>query len=393
MQVVVATQNADLAVDVRPRAEAAALAAAGYDCTLVGGTHDPEQFDHDADGVAVELFRQPRPAQGAAGQMRELAQAFVRIADTLVAVARERPIDVLHTGNPPDNLWLLLGRIARAQGYQPRFVYDQHDVAPVLAKEKFGHAPHAKALIRATRRFERASFARADLVVFANDEYARRAQAERLLRSPFVVVPNGWRLPAASVNGWKRPGEQLVAYIGTINEQDSVTHLVEALALLPDIVRTRVVVAGDGSDRARAEQRAIQLGISSSIDWLGWVTNRATLGSLVTSADVCVAPESDSSFNRLASFVKIVEYMSLGAATVAHRLPQTEQLCGDSIQYAEEMTPAALATAIQTLLHDPNRRQQLGSLAQKRFDRSISWANAGAPRLAEAYRQVFGAPT
>jgi glycosyltransferase involved in cell wall biosynthesis len=391
VHVVLATQNADLAVDVRPRSEAETLADAGYACTLVGGVHEPGAVEIDVGQAETRLYRLPPPAQSGMGQVRELGRSFARMTKSLLDLSAERPIDVIHTGNPPDNLWLVLRLLERAQGYRPRFVYDQHDVAPVLAAEKFGTGKHIDALVRATAAFERASFSRADLVVFANDEYERRARAERLLRGPHVTVPNGWRLPS-NRNGWKQPGEKLVAYIGTINEQDCVTHLVEALALLPTISTTRVVVAGDGSDRARAEARAAQLGIGGSIEWLGWVTDRTTLGALSTSADVCVAPERDSSFNRLASFVKIVEYMSVGAATAVHRLAQNERLCADCVEYAADMSPGALAGAMHRLLSEPTRARRLGERARSRFDDTIWWGNVGAPRLVDAYEDVFGSP-
>lgn len=392
MHVAVVSQNADLAVDIRPRAEAEALASAGYAVTLLGGTRHPERLrELTLERVDLSTYTLPSPAAGAAGQVREQSHSLVLMADALRRLCKRRPIDVLHTANPPDNVWLLLPLLRHTQGFKPRFVFDQHDVAPVLAEEKFGSAPHMRALVRLVEAFERASFGRAALTVFANPRYEERAARRRLLVGRHVVVPNGWRLPSASSEQWN-DGRPLIAYIGTINEQDCVTHMIEALALVPGIDRARVVIAGDGSDRARAAGRAAELGIAGSIEWLGWVTDRDELGSLVRAADVCVAPERDSSFNRLASFVKIVEYMSVGAPVVAHRLPQTEEVCGDTIQYAENMQPEGLAAAIATLLEQPVRAQELGTAALKRFDAQVWWGNVGAPRLIAAYAAEFGSP-
>lgn len=392
MHVAVVSQNADLAVDIRPRAEAEALANAGYSVTLLGGTRHPKQLrELTAEPVALSTYTLPSPAGGAVGQIRELSHSFVLMAAALRRLCRRRPIDVLHTANPPDNVWLLLPLLRRSQGFRPRFVFDQHDVAPVLAEEKFGIAPHMRAVVRLVGAFERASFGRAALTVFANPKYEDRAASRRLLVGRHVVVPNGWRLPLASRDRWS-DGRPLIAYIGTINEQDCVTHMIEALALVPGIGRARVVIAGDGSDRARAAERAADLGIASSIEWLGWVTDREELGSLVRAADVCVAPERDSSFNRLASFVKIVEYMSVGAPIVAHRLPQTEEVCGDTIQYAENMGQEGLAEAIVTLLERPAHAHELGRAALERFDAQVWWGNVGAPRLVAAYAAEFGSP-
>ena len=391
MHVAILSQNADLAVDIRPRAEGEALAGAGHIVTLVGGTQHLSQLrDVTAQGVGLYTYSMPRPAEGNAGQVRELGQSFARAARALVQLSRVRPIDVLHSGNPPDNAWLFLRLLRRAQGYAPQFVYDQHDVAPVLADEKLGHAVHARAAVFLHERFEVASFRRAALTVFANPEYEYRARELGLLTGEHVVVPNGWRLPVGDRNGeWQSAGRPLVAYIGTINEQDCVPHLVEALTRVPRIGSIRCVVAGDGSDRRAAEQRAAELGIAGSIEWLGWVTDRRVLGSLVSAADVCVAPERDSSFNRLASFVKIVEYMSLGAPVVAHRLPQTEVLCGDSIEYADDMTPEALGRAIAAVLDDSELRARLGKRALSRFQAAIAWDHVGSPNLVSGYSSAF----
>ena len=174
-----------------------------------------------------------------------------------------------------------------------------------------------------------------------------------------------------------------------MGEQDCLVHLVEAVALLEE-EDIRVVLAGDGSARPAAERRAAELGISDRFDWLGWVGRREEIASLVRSADVCVAPETASAFNELASFVKLVEYMSAGAPVVAHRLPQTEGLCADTIAYADDMSAEALARAIDEVLGDGRRAESLGAAARHRFEELLRWENVGAPKLVEAYRSAFG---
>ncbi len=145
---------------------------------------------------------------------------------------------------------------------------------------------------------------------------------------------NGWSLPDVPPDpSWREGADHLLAYVGTISEQDNVDHLVDALAVLR--ARGRVQ-GGRRGRRARPSKRSSSGRASAesrdSFDWLGLVTERARIASLVRAADVCVAPEIDSEFNRLATFVKIIEYMSAGAPVVAHRLPQTEALAGDTIQ-------------------------------------------------------------
>jgi glycosyltransferase involved in cell wall biosynthesis len=389
--VAVVSQNADLELDIRPRAEAEALARAGYRVTLVGGTRDPERVRAVTDpGVELALYRLPAEASGALGQVSELTKSFSLVARTVFRLARRAPIDVLHAANPPDNLWLLGPVVRTAQGSRPRFVFDQHDVAPVLLAEKYGSGPVMRSFGWLARVLERASFARASLAVFANSEYERRALANKLLAGQAAVVPNGWALPEAAPSPhWRGDARRLVAYVGAMGEQDCVVHLVEAIALLEE-KDVNVVLAGDGSARPAAERRAAELGIADSFTWLGWVGRREEIASLVRSADVCVAPETASAFNELASFVKVFEYMSAGAPVVAHRLPQTEALCSDTIAYADDMSAEALARSLDAVLADGRRAELLGAAARERFEDLLRWENVGAPTLVEAYRSAFG---
>src|SRR6185312_3474588 len=195
--IVIVNQNAPLEVDLRPRREAETLAQAGYAVTLVGGSRSPEAVrEMTPPGVNLELYPQPREGRGVTGQIREQQQAMARALLGLRRAARRAPVAAVHAGNPPDNLFLARRALRPVQGSTPRFVFDQHDAAPVLLEEKFPQTLLRRPLITTARRIERWSFAAAGLVVFANAEYRARAERDGLLRGDSEVVPNGWSLPA-----------------------------------------------------------------------------------------------------------------------------------------------------------------------------------------------------
>jgi glycosyltransferase involved in cell wall biosynthesis len=390
--VVIVNQNAPLELDLRPRREAETLAAAGYAVTLVGGSVSPQLVrELTAPEVHLELYAQPRDGAGVVGQVREQNQAMARAVLALRRASRRAPVAAVHAGNPPDNFFLARRLLRPLQGSTPRFVFDQHDAAPVLLAEKFPETPLAAPLMATARAIERRSFAAADLVVFANDEYRARAMREGLLRGDSEVVMNGWSLPEVAPDPrWRAGADHLLVYVGTISEQDNVDHLVDAVTELRLRGTLKVVVAGAGSALAAVMARARERGVAGSFEWLGFVRERERIAALVRAADVCVAPEIDSEFNRLATFVKIIEYMSAAAVVVAHRLPQTEALAGETIRYASDMTAEALAAAITDLLDAPEDRRALGAAAQRRFDERIGWERAGAPRLVAAYDRLLG---
>jgi glycosyltransferase involved in cell wall biosynthesis len=394
LHVAVVLQNSDIELDVRPKEQAKALVDAGFTVTLVAGTENPEGARAAvAPDVRLRLFALPRQAKGFGAQFRELGQAFVRTTRAVIAVSRDTPIHVIHASNPPDNLWLLPRIVQRVQGFAPKLVFDQHDVAPVLLEEKYGRRGAMRFVAALTRRFERESFRRASLVLFANPEYAARARSEGFLPDRWEVVENTWALPPTDWHeDWRGAAQHLIGYVGAINKQDCVDHLVEAIALLPQRDQVRVVVAGRGDGVPLAQRRAAEFGISHLFVWLGWVRERERVSSLVHASDVCIAPETDSPFNRLASFVKIVEYMSTGTPVVAHRLQQNEAVCADTIEYANDMSPRGLAAAIARLLEDPIRRDELGAAAQRRYLERLRWESRGAVSLVRAYTDAFGRP-
>lgn len=390
--IVIVNQNAPLEMDLRPRREAEALAAAGYEVTLVGGCLSPGDVrEMTSPDVRLELFPQPAGGSGVGGQVREQSEAMAQAMRALFRASRRSRVSVVHAGNPPDNLFLAGRAMRPLQRAAARFVFDQHDAAPVLLAEKFPHTPLKRPLMTTARAIERWSFALASLVVFANAEYRSRAVREGLLRGDSEVVPNGWSLPDVPPDpGWRDGVEHLLAYVGTIGEQDNVDHLVDAVAAIRPGRRLRVVVAGSGSALHSVRSRARDLGVDETFEWLGFVGDRDRIAALVRAADVCVAPEVDSEFNRLATFVKVIEYMSAGAAIVAHRLPQTATLAGDTVVYPRDMTADGFAAAICGLLDAPARRQALGSAARRRFEEQVSWERNGAPRIVAAYGRLLG---
>ena len=390
----VVSQNLDLVSDLRPRREAEALAAAGFAVTLVGPADEPERVRDLVDpAVSLASFSTPEQSLGVRGQLREVGTAFVRLARVLRGVAREHEVDVLHAANPPDDLWAFVPYLRAVQGRAPRFVFDQHDVVPELLRAKLGAGAALHALRAPLGLLERASFRTASLVVFPNADYEARAARRGLLRVPSVVAPNGWSLPDAPRSEALRAGaERVVAYVGSIGEQDDVAHLVEAVARLRRRGGLRVVVAGDGPALADVKATAVTLGVDDTFEWLGWVRDRGRLAEVVRSADVCVAPERGSEFNRMSTLVKLIEYMSAGAAVAAHRLPSSVAICGEAVEYAGAMTAEALAGAIERLLENPARAAELGAVARERYDATLRWETVGAVRLADAYGRVFGAP-
>ncbi|MFI1355796.1 glycosyltransferase [Streptomyces sp. NPDC020898] len=118
-------------------------------------------------------------------------------------------------------------------------------------------------------------------------------------------------------------------------------------ALLRRGRRARLVVAGDGPLRARLEQRARERGLP--VTFLGHVADRALLGGLQASADVCLAPGPAETFGLAA-----LEAMACGTPVVVSASSALPEVIGSAGAVAAD-DGEAFADAIWLLLGRPER--------------------------------------
>ena len=130
---------------------------------------------------------------------------------------------------------------------------------------------------------------------------------------------------------------------------------VAALALMrTPSVRLRLV--GDGEDRGAVEELVTALGLDRRVEFSGF---RHEPAPDLRAADVVVIP---SRYDGMALI--LLEAMACGAAIVATRVPGASAL-GEAGQLIPREDPRSLAQAVDALLADPQRRQQLGSPAPR----------------------------
>ena len=179
---------------------------------------------------------------------REYSTALFHEFRLLFKVHRERGFSIIQACNPPDLIFLaalpfkLMGK---------RFIYDQHDVSPELFVVKFGRKGF---LYRALLFFERMSYRMADHVITANATFKDIA-VSRGGKTPSEVevvygVPDRKRIRRVEPEPGLRGGRKFIlGYVGIINEQDGVDHLVRAVAHLIKVSGFsdfRAIVVGSG---------------------------------------------------------------------------------------------------------------------------------------------------
>ncbi|MEU2564377.1 glycosyltransferase [Streptomyces longispororuber] len=136
-------------------------------------------------------------------------------------------------------------------------------------------------------------------------------------------------------------------------------------------VRAVLVVAGDGPLRARLERRARERRLP--VSFLGHVADRAVLGALQATADVCLAPGPCETFGLAA-----LEALACGTPVVASASSALPEIVGGAGAVAAD-TADAFADAVRAVLARPERdRRQRARARAERF----GWDAAVAAFLA-----------
>ena len=199
----------------------------------------------------------------------------------------------------------------------------------------------------------------------------------RLDRGRVHFVPNGIDL-ARFQPGVREDGKPLV--IGTVaalRPEKNLSRLLRAVALLPAIPASRLLIVGDGPERAMLEELARNLGLGGRVTFAGHVTNPeqayAGFDLFALSSDTEQMPLS------------VLEAMAAGLAVISTDVGDVAAMLSDENRpFVVGRDDAALAQALRTLLDDRVLRQRLGAANRARAE-----AQYGQERMFQVYANLF----
>jgi glycosyltransferase involved in cell wall biosynthesis len=389
MRVLFISENAPVPADRRVWNQARSLTAAGWQVTIVcaqGVDRDSAPFEVLED---IEIHRFPLvPASGGPlGYLREYAQAMWRIRALVRRLARTRHFDVVHACNPPDFL-LLAARSLRRVG--TRFVFDHHDLVPELYRSRFGGGTGP--LYRVALALEQVAFRLADVTIATNESY-RRVAIERGGMAPedVFVVRNGPNLarfrPVDPDPALKRGRRHLIAYLGIMGPQDGIDHAVRALGHIGARDDWHAIFIGEGDVLEDMRALAAELGIGDRVEFAGWRYDD-DIRTILSSADVCLAPDPPSPLNDMSTMIKIPEYMAMGKPIASYGLAESRVSAGEAAVYADADSPDALGRCLEELLDDPEQRTRMGAYGRERVADALGWEHSEAALIA-AYERAL----
>ncbi|MHB8294032.1 MAG: glycosyltransferase [Acidimicrobiales bacterium] len=192
------------------------------------------------------------------------------------------------------------------------------------------------------------------------------AQVERLWRLPAgrvrVIYPDpgaasgrpGDRNPGAGPSGLQRAGPTIAA-VGRLSREKGFDLAVQAVANVPG---ARLVIIGEGPERAHLEGLVASLGLQDRVALPGW---RERPFESACAFDVAVVPSRLESFGLTA-----VEAMLAGLPVVATRAGGLPEVIVDGRTgvLVDPEDVEQLASAVAGLLSDPRRRVEMAAAAR-----------------------------
>ncbi len=343
------------------RVLAAELTARGHEVAVCG--------PGDGSDFAVPLLEAPIPREPAPGPTLVAVRAAGR------AYRSFRP-ELIHAHGAQAGV---VARLARAAAPPVPLVHTPHRYAFVD-----GSGPSASHL--AYEGLERALMPLASRVLCvcgAERDIAVRLGAgerARVVHNGIVPAEPGPLEPrlAALTDG------PLIVAVSELFGRKGVPILIEAMpAILAEHPGARLIVAGDGPDRADSERARDGLGLAGSVHLAGQVADPS---GLLAAADVFVNPALAEAFP-----YGILEAMALGCPSVVTDAGGSAEAIvdGESGIVVPPGEPGALAAAVSRLLADRETAARLGSAAAERvrelFTRERMIAGTEA-----VYRELVG---
>jgi glycosyltransferase involved in cell wall biosynthesis len=279
------------------------------------------------------------------------------------------------------------GVVSPSPGYLPAALRLGGYGGPLVAVNhgRLLQLPALPAAARVLRKADRASgFWAPDQEVAVSDYLLERLQRERLHARRLVRIYNGIDHERYGPNGAESPrgASFRVAWAGRMIPGKGVDDLLRALALLGKEGDVRLVLAGDGPDRASLVDLASSLGLTDRVEFAGWVRD---MPAFWRAAEIAVVPSHQfvESFGMVA-----LEAMACARPAIVSRnggLPEVVDE-GKTGELFEPGDVRGLATAIRAYASDETKRREHGRQAKDRAARLF-----GIDRTAASYLELFEA--
>lgn len=319
------------------------------------------------------------------------------VEEALAASCRE----VLHIGKRSllwfGAGWFRLVRILRR--FKPDVVMTLLPVSDTLGRPaaRLAHRPVLLSSIRARdldkpawqRLWDRRTVHWARKIIFNSRHVVDYAKKEEgILDEQVVVIPNGVAdLRSRALQHRETSRRELglgsetivLGSVGRLQPQKNQTLLLRACAQLPVTNPVwKLLIVGDGPDKAKLQSTASELGLRERVLWLG---ARDDVERLLAAMDLFVhTADYEGMPNAL------MEAMAMGLPVIASQVDGARELIHDGLDgyLVPPGNTAMFSDRIRTVMNDPNLARRLGENAHAKM-----LAAFGLPQMVHAYHTLL----
>jgi glycosyltransferase involved in cell wall biosynthesis len=178
--------------------------------------------------------------------------------------------------------------------------------------------------------------------------------------------------PPESIAPVTADAEFVIGFVGTMEERHRVDVLVEAVASLPDSMKTALVLVGDGPQRAKLEALVENTGIDDRTVFTGLV-DFEEVPRYISACDVLYGI---SAFDKPSNPNKVYEYLACERPVITTRTPELGFVGSEELGVAmEEITVESVREALVELSETtPEERATMGRRGREYVSQHNSWA-------------------
>lgn len=205
-----------------------------------------------------------------------------------------------------------------------------------------------------------------------------------------VVIPNGVNIPHFSqqISPEERrnlrqsfgfaDGDTVLVTASRLVLKNGTDDIIRALSGMPD--NNRVLVIGDGEDRAMLETLVAELGLQSRVVFLGQKTH-GELPPLIQSADIFIRPSLSEGLGN-----SFLEAMAAGLPIIGTPVGGIPDFLvdGETGVFCEPRNPESIAKAARRIQEEPGLREKLIRQGQALVAEQYSWES-----ITKRMKQVF----
>jgi len=370
---------------------AVAQAELGHEVHVVTNSLGGRDPDTLVDGVHVHRIHFPPPPKPPDDTTAVIQFNVLLVQKVVELLGQGVSPEVIHVH---DWLTVLAGRAAVHLHPSALFAVTIHDTAHGKYFGKLTPPNQYSAFL------ERYVGAEAGLVVCCS-EHVRQELVQEYHVPPekIAIIPCGVQSDRFQIDAdlrafsqlFAEPSDLVILYVGRLDAEKGLPHLLEALArVLIVMPQARLVIAGKGALHQQLLQSARELQISDRVSFAGYVQDEP-LAALYRCADVLAVPSLYEPFGIVA-----LEGMACGKPIVASDVGGLREIVVEG-QTGLRVPPAnapALASALLKVLGDGDLAARLGEAGCDRAEQVYNWPSVARQTLkVYAQRRSPGEPT